>query len=40
MVNQIRTWYVIITKEKVAIKDNFLAPWSNTPEAHVATFAH
>ena len=39
MVIQLRMWYVITTKEKLAIKAHFLATWSNTPEAHVTTFA-
>ena len=39
MVTQICTWYVITTKENLAIKDQFLAVWSDTPEAHVTTFA-
>ena len=39
LVTQLRTWYVITNKEKMAIKSHFLAPWSDTPEAHVATFA-
>ena len=30
---------VITTKEKLAIKAHFLAPWSNTQEAHVTNFA-
>ena len=32
-------WYAITTKNKLAIKSHFLAPWSDTPEAHVTTFA-
>ena len=40
MTTQIRKWYVITTKEKLAIKAYFLAPWSETTEAHVTTFAH
>ena len=39
MFTQLSTWYVITTKEKLAIKAHFLAPWSNTLEAHVTTFA-
>ena len=39
MVTQLRTWYVITTKEKLDIKSNFLAPCSDTPDAHVTTFA-
>ena len=39
MVTQIRTWYVITTKENLAIKSHFLTPWSDNPEAHVTTFA-
>ena len=35
----IGTWYVITTKEKLDIKAQFLAPWSDNPEAHVITFA-
>ena len=38
MVIHIHTWYVITTKEKVAIKSQFLATWSDTPEVHVTTF--
>ena len=32
-------WYVITTKEKLAIKSHFLTPWNDTPAAHVTTFA-
>ena len=39
LVNQISMWYFITTRENLAIKDHFLAPRSNTPEAHVTTFA-
>ena len=39
LVTHISTWYVITTNEKLAIKAHFLAPWSNTPEAYVTTFA-
>ena len=30
IVTHIRTWYVITTKEKLAIKDHFLAPHKGT----------
>ena len=39
IVTHLRTWYVITTKDKLANKAHFLAPRSNTPEAHVTTFA-
>ena len=39
MVTHLRTWYVINTKEKLAIKSHFLAPCSKNPEAHVTKFA-
>ena len=39
MVTHICTWYVITTKDKLAIKAHFLAPWSDTPEVNVTTFA-
>ena len=39
MVTQLRTWHVITTKDKLANKSHFLAPWSDTREAHVTTFA-
>ena len=39
MITQICTCYVITTKEKLAIKAHFLAPWSDTPEGHVTAFA-
>ena len=38
MVSQLRTWYVITTKEKMAIKAHFLAPSSDTPEVQVTIF--
>ena len=31
IVTQLRTWYVITTKENLAIKSHFLAPWIDTP---------
>ena len=39
MVKQLQTWYVITTKENLAIKANFLEPWSDTPDAHITTFS-
>ena len=39
MVAQLSTWYVVATKENLAIKAHFLAPWSDTPEVYVTTFA-
>ena len=39
MVEQLQTWSVIITKEKLAIKAHFLETWSNTPNTHIKTFA-
>ena len=39
MINQLCTWYLITTKEKLAIKAHFLMPWSDTPELHVIAFA-
>ena len=39
MVTQIRTWYVITTKDNLSIKAHFLDPWSFNPYAHVTTFA-
>ena len=37
--DQLQTWYVITTKERIAIKTHFFEPWSDTPGAHVTTFA-
>ena len=39
MVDQLQTWYVITTKENLAIKAHFLKPWGDTPDAHITTFA-
>ena len=39
LVTHISTWYVITTKDKPDIRVHFLAPWSDTPEAHVTSFA-
>ena len=39
MVEQLQMWYVIMTKEKLTIKAHLLDPWSNTPNAHIVTFA-
>ena len=33
-------WYFITTKEKLATKSHFLAPWSDTTDMHVTTFAY
>ena len=38
MVTQLRTWCIITTKENLAIKEHSLAPWSDTPKAHITTF--
>ena len=39
MINQLQTWYIITTKEKLAIKAYFLAPRSDTPNPNFTTFA-
>ena len=39
MVEQLQTWYIITTKEKLAIKAHLLEPWSDTSDAHITTFA-
>ena len=39
MVTQLQTWYFITTKDKLATKYHFLAPWSDTTKAHITTFA-
>ena len=39
MVAHLRTWFVITNAEKIAIKAAFHAPWADTPNAHVTTFA-
>ena len=31
VITQLRTWYVITTKEKLVINYHLLAPWSETP---------
>ena len=38
MINQLQTWYIITTKEKLAIKTHCLAPWSDTTDVHFKTF--
>ena len=38
MIKQLRSWFVITNSEKIAIKTAFLAPWADTPNAHVTTF--
>ena len=40
MIFQLRTWFIITNSEKVAIKAHFHAPWSNTSNSHITTFAH
>ena len=39
MIKQLQSWFVITNSEKIAIKATFLAPWSDTPNAHITTFA-
>ena len=39
MVEQLQTWYVITTKEKLAIKVHLIYPWSDKPNTHITTFA-
>ena len=39
MVMQLRMWYFITIKEFLSINAHFLVPCSDTPEAHVTTFA-
>ena len=38
MAEQLQTWYVITTKENLAIKMHFLEPWRDTPNYHITTF--
>ena len=40
LIGCLHTWYVITTKEKLAIKAHFLATSSDTPDPHVTTFVH
>ena len=39
MIKRFRSWFVITNSEKIAIKTAFLAPWADTQNAHVTTFA-
>ena len=39
MVEQLQTWYVITTKEKLAIKAHFLEPWNDTPITYITTLS-
>ena len=39
MVEQLQMWYVVTIKEKLAIKAHFHDIWSDTPNAHITTFA-
>ena len=40
IIKQLQMWYVITTKENIAIKSQFLVPWRNSPNTHVTTFTH
>ena len=39
MLNHLRTWFKITNAQQLAIKIRFAAPWSETPDAHVTTYA-
>ncbi len=39
MIKHLRTWYKITNAQKLAIKARFEAPWTETPDAHVSTYA-
>ena len=39
IINHLYTCYVITTKEMIVIKEHFLDPWRDTPNAYVTTFA-
>ena len=39
MLRQLRTWFVITRSKQVAIKAHFHAPYSDTPNSHITTFA-
>ncbi len=39
MLEHLRTWYKVTNAQQLAIKERFLAPWSETPDAHVSTYA-
>ena len=39
MIKQLRTWYIITTKEKISTKAHLIVLWSDTPEAQVTNFA-
>jgi len=39
MLQHLRTWYKITNAQQLAGKNRFAAPWSETPNAHVTTYA-
>ena len=39
MITHLQTWFVITNKEKLDVKALFYAPWSETPNTHITTFA-
>ena len=39
MITHLQTWFVITDKEKLDMKALFYAPWSETPNTHLTTFA-
>ena len=39
MIKHLRTWYKITNAQKLEIKARFETPWTETPEAHVSTYA-
>ena len=39
MITHLQTWFVIMNKEKLDMKALFYAPWSETPNTHITTFA-
>eukprot|EP00584_Thalassiosira_punctigera_P003639 CAMPEP_0172533752 /NCGR_PEP_ID=MMETSP1067-20121228/6340_1 /TAXON_ID=265564 ORGANISM="Thalassiosira punctigera, Strain Tpunct2005C2" /NCGR_SAMPLE_ID=MMETSP1067 /ASSEMBLY_ACC=CAM_ASM_000444 /LENGTH=437 /DNA_ID=CAMNT_0013318427 /DNA_START=299 /DNA_END=1609 /DNA_ORIENTATION=- len=38
VLEHLRLWYTITNEQKIAIKKQFFAPWSETPDVHVKTY--
>ena len=39
MLAQLGTWFTVMNTEKIKMQTYFEPPWSDTPNAHIKTFA-
>ena len=38
LIANLRTWTIITSSERTAMKDAFMAPWSDSPDQHLSAY--